>query len=568
MKKLLLILCSLPLLVQAQQFPEPDYPQHYFDKPVHIPILLAGNYGELRPGHFHEGLDIKTRGTIGYRVYAAAEGYISRVAVSSTGFGHVIYIDHPNGYTTVYGHLHAFNDKLAAYVKSQQYQEQRWKIDLSLPAGLFPVKQGQYIALSGATGSVAGPHVHFEIRDTKTEHPLNGQLFGFAIKDNIPPRVYRLALYDRTRSIYEQQPKILLLHSREGYYGPSEKIITVQTDKVGFGVQTIDKQNNTHNTFGVYRGVLYADGVAQSGFQLDDIGYEETRYVDAHYDYKTYIQSRRHFELLFDLPGNKLPIYFDFAGDGTIDLSDGEVHPIKIVIKDAAGNASVIKFKVKGSPVPVSDGKQAENKMYPDKEFLFIKDHVQLFLRAGTLYDEINFHYAETPAPSAGYYSNIYQLHYPYVPVYKKFALRIKPDKPVPESLRDKLVFVCKDEDGAKEAVVPASLINGWAEATVRSFGAYSIQTDTQPPAVRAINIRNGSDLSHAKSIRFTITDDKAGIAAYRAELDGRWIMFARKNNTIFYTFDEHCPPGEHTLKLKVTDRVGNQTIKTYHFKR
>ncbi len=558
----------MPLLVKAQQFPEPDYPQDYFEKPVHIPILLAGNYGELRPGHFHEGLDIKTRGTIGYRVYAAADGYISRVAVSSTGFGHVIYIDHPNGYTTVYGHLHEFNDELAAYVKKQQYKQERWKIDLSLSPGLFPVKQGQYIALSGATGSVAGPHVHFEIRHTKTEHPLNGQLFGFAIKDNIPPRVYRIALYDRTRSIYEQTPEILQLHARDGYYSPSENTITVHTDKVGFGVQTIDKQNNTHNTFGVYRGVLFADGVAQCGFQLDDIGYEVTRYVDAHYDYKTYKQSRRHFELLFDLPGNKLPIYFDFAGNGTVDLRDGKAHPIKIVITDAAGNASVIKLNVKRSSALLPDKKQAADKMYPDKEFLFIKDHVQLFLRAGSLYDAIHFYYAESPAPSADYYSNIYQLHYAYVPLYKKFALRIKPNKPVPESLRDKLVFVCKEEDGDEAAVVPAALIDGWAEATVRSFGAYSIQADTDPPVVRPLNIRDGSDLSGAKSIRFSIADGKSGVRSYRAELDGQWLMFARKNNTIFYTFDEHCPPGDHTLTLKVTDQVGNQTIKTYQFKR
>lgn len=569
MKKLLLLLFCLPILAQAQNFPKPDYPRDYFEKPVHIPILLAGNYGELRPGHFHEGLDIKTRGTIGYRVYAAADGYISRVAVSHTGFGHVIYITHPNGYTTVYGHLHEFNQKLEAYVKRQQYKQEHWKIDLSLSPELFPVKQGQFIALSGATGSVAGPHVHFEIRNTKTEHPLNGQLFGFEIKDNIPPRVYRVALYDMNRSIYEQTPKILTLHAKNGHYSPSANIINLSTNKVGFGLQTLDKQNNTSNIYGIYRGILYADKVAQCGFQIDNVGYEETRYVDAHYDYKTYIKTRRHFELFFDLPGNKLPLYYDFAGNGTVDLSDGKIHAIKLVVKDAAGNATAVEFNVRQSAkATATQKKDCDNRMVPDSRNIFENEHVQFFLKPGSLYDEICFQYNEKPAPATGYFSNIYQLHYPYVPLYKSFALRIKPDRPIPEALKDKLIFVCKDEKGDVEGYTPALIKNGWAEAIVRSFGAYAIQTDTTPPELAALNIHEGSDLSHAKNIRFKIGDDKSGIHTYRAELDGKWLMFARKRNTIFYTFDNHCPPGNHILKMTLTDGVGNQTIKIYHFKR
>lgn len=569
MKKLFFIFLFLPQFLFAQNFPEPDYPQNYFAKPVHIPILLAGNYGELRPGHFHEGMDIKTRGVIGYRVYAAADGYISRVAVSSTGFGHVIYITHPNGYTTVYGHLHQFNPRLAAYVKHQQYKQESWKIDLSLAPDLFPVKKGQYIALSGATGSVAGPHVHFEIRDTKTEHPLNEQLFGITIKDDIPPSVYRIALYDRNKSIYEQSPKILTLHASGGHYSPTPSTVTVHTDKVGFGVQTIDHQNNTHNTFGIYRGILYADDIAESGFQLDNIGYEETRYVDAHYDYKTYIKTRRHFELLFDLPGNKLPIYYDFSGhNGTIDLSDGRPHPVKIVISDAGGNASVIKLIVKKNPAAAPKKEDCNNCMTPHARNIFEKDHVQFFLEPGSLYDNICFQYKDIPATATGYYSDIYRIHYDYVPLFKSFILRIKPNKPIPDELKDKLVLVCKNTRGKRLEVAPATLKNGWAEAGVRSFGDYSVQADTHPPVVTPLNIHDGADLSHARTIKFRISDDKSGLRSYRAALDGKWLMFAKKRSTIFYTFDNHCPAGNHSLKLIVTDGVGNKTIKTYHFKR
>ena len=569
LKTIVMLLLCLPALVQAQQFPDPGYPQNYFAKPVHIPILLAGNYGELRPGHFHEGLDIKTRGVIGYRVYAAADGYISRVAISHTGFGHVIYITHPNGYTTVYGHLHAFNPKLAAYVKRQQYKGESWKIDLALAPELFPVQKGEYIALSGATGSVAGPHVHFEIRNTKSEHPLNGQRFGFDITDHIAPSVYRIALYDRNRSIYEQSPEILSLHASGDHYSPSGGTLTVSTDRVGFGVQTIDRQNGTHNTYGIYEAVLYADDQAQCGFRLDDIGYEETRYVDAHYDYKTYMQTRRHFELFFDLPGNRLPIYTDFAGNGTVDLSDGKTHAIKMVVKDAAGNASVIRFNLRRDPAAAkAAAPSCTQPMYPDTRNIFENDQVQFYLEPGTLYDSICFQYKEIPDNTAGHYSSTFRLHYDYVPLYTGFVLRIKPNRPIADSLKGRLVLVCKDTKGHTEGVTPATLKDGWVQASVRSFGDYTVEVDTDPPTVRPLNIREGADLSGAKDIRFTIGDGKSGVYTYRAELDGKWLMFARKRSTIFYTFDSHCPPGAHRLQLTVTDGAGNQTIKVYHFKR
>src|SRR5690242_2623379 len=241
----------IPLWAAAQDYPVKNYPKNYFRSPLDIPILLAGNFGEIRPGHFHSGMDIKTDGHIGMPVHAAADGYISRVGVSSAGFGNVIYITHPNGYTTLYGHLHRFNPELEKYVKAKEYEQESWKIDLQIPPGLFPVKKGEFIAWSGSTGASTAPHVHFEIRNTATEKPLNPLLFGFDVKDNIPPPVFRVAVYDRNKSIYEQTPLTYPVRKEGADYVPAAREITVKTDKAGFGVDAIDRQNGTGNTYGV-----------------------------------------------------------------------------------------------------------------------------------------------------------------------------------------------------------------------------------------------------------------------------------------------------------------------------
>lgn len=568
MKRLFLLwIVFIPLETFGQQFPHPSYPQNAFRNPLDIPILLAGGYGEIRPAHFHEGLDIKTNGRIGYPVHAAAAGYISRISVSNGGYGHAVYITHPNGYTTVYGHLHRFAPEVARYVKQKQYEQQSWAINLDFSPDLFPVRQGQMIAWSGSTGAAAGPHVHFEIRNSKSEAPLNGMLFGLQIKDDIPPQVYRVSLYDMNRSIYAQEADMVDLHTAGGVYVPAHPVIPVKADKVGFGVQAVDRMNSTHNSYGIYEEVLYADGKPQIGFQLDGIGYDKTRYVDAHTDYKTSHETGRHFELLFSLPGNQLPIYHDFGGNGAVDLTDGKVHQIKITVTDASGNTSTIRFGVQKEaggtpPAPCA------NTMYAHSSDIFENNNVQFYLSPGTLYDSICFQYRELPVPGAGYYSPVYQLASADIPLFKSYTLRLRPQRTVPDSLRDKVVIVREDTHGKRREVMPATWDHDWVKAAFTNFGNFSVQLDEAPPVITALNLQDGADLSKATEISFRIGDSGSGVTSYRATLDGHWLMFAQKGSTIYYTFDEHCPPGEHTLTVRVEDGVGNSSEKTYHFKR
>ena len=262
-------------------------------------------------------------------VKAAADGYIAHVRIDPFGFGKAIYINHPNGLTTLYGHLNDFYPALEKYVREQQYKLQSWQVFLDIPEGMFPVKQGQFIAFSGNAGGSQGPHCHFEIRDTKTDKVLNTLLFGMPIADNVPPSIVRLAMYDRSISTYSQSPKLFSLKKIKGGYTTVEPVITVRTDKISFGISANDKVTGSANPNGIYEAILYFDERSVVGFQIDSITYDETRYVNAHIDYKTRAAGGPFIEHLSRLPGYPEGVYKDFSGDGVIELMDDQVSPRK-----------------------------------------------------------------------------------------------------------------------------------------------------------------------------------------------------------------------------------------------
>ncbi|RAJ85896.1 peptidase M23-like protein [Chitinophaga dinghuensis] len=564
MKNVIGIFCLLPTLLSAQTpGVEKNYPQGYFRNPLNIPIELAGNFGELRPNHFHSGMDIKTQQKENLPVHAAADGYVSRIGVSHTGFGNVLYITHPNGYTTVYAHLNTFFPALQAYVKHQQYQNESWATDLEIPAGKFPVRKGDLVAYSGNTGGSAGPHLHFEIRNTASEKPLNPLLFGFNIADTKAPDVYRIAVYDRERSIYEQQPLMIPVKKVGNTYVTTQPVIHVNAAKAGLALTAVDRMNNAPNTYGIYEATLIHNNEPDIDFELDNIGYDETRYLNAHIDYKVKKGGGPYLQLMFSLPGNHLDIYHDLKGDGTIDLSDGAVHQMELQVKDAYGNMSVVKFALQQSGEPTAP-RTCANTMYPDSKNIFENNQVELYLDERALYDNICFRYAEIPANGPKDKSNDYQLHTALVPVHDFFDVRLKANKPIPEDLQSKVVMVREGEGSGTSAT---KLENGWYIGNFRDFGKFHLEIDTIAPKVTPLGIKPGAVLSKAGKISFAM-NDASGIKSYRGELDGKWLMFSRKGNVLTYTFDEHCAPGTHTLVMTVTDIAGNEGTYRLTFKR
>ncbi len=556
----------------AQGLPTKNYPKGYFSWPVEAKKALVANFGELRPNHYHMGLDCRTDQVENRRVLAAADGYIAKVKIEPIGFGRCIYINHPNGLTTLYAHLNDFNPALEKYITEQQYQLQSWKVFLDLPPGLFSVKKGQFIAYSGNTGGSQGPHVHFEIRDTKTDKVLNPLLFGFPVVDNIPPDILRLAVYDRNVSTYEQSPRFYPIKKVNGIYVTVPGLLSINTNKVSFAITAYDRYTGSTNKNGIYQALLYDNDQPLSGFQLDSISYDETRYLNAHVDYKLRSSGGSWVQHMSRLPGYPQGVYKDISGDGVINIEDGAIHPLKIEVKDAEGNTSLLKFNLQSGNITrtnylynsVADNQQKE--FHPGFMNVFENSHISFYLPENALYDSIRFKYNEI-IPGQG--NTIFQLHNGNVPVQSLFPVKIKNSTTANPGKMVMHRFWSDKNDYARAIPVSMGDEKDWYQASFRAFGNFQLVEDITAPTIIPVGIREGMNAAKLNRIAFVIKDNTKELQNFTAYLDGKWLRFTNdKGNTFIYKFDEHCPPGAHELKISVEDCVGNKAERTYHFTR
>ncbi|MEO6406338.1 MAG: M23 family metallopeptidase [Ferruginibacter sp.] len=567
---LLIFILNGVTYIFSQSFTPLNYPQHYFQWPVGATPGLAANFGELRPNHYHMGLDCRTDRKENVPVYAAADGYIARVKIEPFGFGRCIYINHQNGYTTLYAHLNAFYPELEKYVTEQQYKLQHWNIFLDIPQGLLPVKKGQYIAASGNTGGSQGPHTHFEIRNTANDHVLNPLLFGFEIRDNIAPDIIRLAVYDRCRSTYEQTPKIYSLRKQNGIYALVGGKIKVNSDKISFAITAFDKYTGSTNQNGIFQAMLYDNDKFEAGFRLNDISYDETRYLNAHIDYKTRSNGGPFLQHLSRLPGYPVGVYNTDASDGVIDIKPGEVHSIKIYVADANGNISTLKFDLVLDEIIdniANSANDVQQQFHPGYINIFEKNSLSFFLPENALYDSFNFRYNEM-TNSQG--QPVYQLHNPSVPLHTYFNVKIK--AAIPAVYKDKVVM--KRSYGSKEDYVYAKPVTdgkepGWYSAAFREFGNFQLLIDSVPPTVTAMGFYNNINAARLSRIVFAVKDNTEEIENFTALLDRKWLRFSNdKGRNFIYNFDSYCAPGPHELLIIVKDQAGNITEKKYSFTR
>lgn len=356
----------MPFSFLAAQNKQQDY--YIFPIKTGKANYLSGNMGELRTNHLHSGIDIKTGGVEGLPVFAAAEGYVSRIKMSAWGYGNALYIQHPNGETTVYAHLQRYAENIADYVRAEQYKQKTFEIELFPEKQTFPVKQGALIAYSGNTGGSGGPHLHFEIRD-KNQEVLNPLKYGFAeIKDNIAPAVEKVALVtlEKDARVNDQFGRFEfdITRSNEGY--AIKEPIAVY-GKIGIEVLAYDRANGANNKNGVATIETYVNDERIFRQDIAKFAFSQTRDILVLHNYAAFKETGKRFYKLYVDEGNSFPFYHNTKNKGIITLASASAANISIIFFDSYENKSNLSFKIYNKLPPA----EVDIKYNQEKNFNF-----------------------------------------------------------------------------------------------------------------------------------------------------------------------------------------------------
>ena len=516
--------------------------------PLDIPLILSGTFAELRGNHFHGGIDIKTQGRSGLKVSAVADGYVSRISVSPYGYGNALYLRHPEGYTTVYGHLNAFYPELEQWIEEQLRDRSKNNGNLYPNANQFPVSRGQLVAFSGNTGGSFGPHLHFEIRDTKTEEPLNPLEFGIQVKDTRKPDLRGLMWTDRDF----------------GDYGTFKEGDTVEMyNTKGFDVFTTDKQDGANNNNGVYLIEASANGQVFFTAHYNRINFNTSRFINAHINYPRYATQRVRYTRLYELENNPLKITNTYpimnpsfqASKGWISVAVDSIVQVDVSILDYEKNQRNLTFYLRGSAV-LDDYSRAETLDWQRDNDLAIGP-IKVHIPSGALYNTDEFNLFKKG-------DNTYVIGEAYVPLQKHMTLSWELD-----SLKQRKQgwFVWEYDNRGKKSAITGERKDAVLEIKTRSTGSYQLDQDLKKPEVRIVkNTPSLRSNSSFKEIQVHAADDKTGIDRYSARIDGSFarIDFDYKKELLKVIIPKELVAGNHNLRIVVIDGVGNTTVKEY----
>lgn len=534
-----------------------NFPKEYFSPPLDIPMQLSGNFGELRPNHFHAGFDFKTQQKEGLKVYSVAEGYVSRIKISTFGNGKTIYITHPNGYTSVYAHLQKAVGTIQDFIKLTHYKEQAFEIEVYLKPGELPIKKGEWIALSGNTGASEGPHLHFEIRDSKTEYIINPMLFGFdsGIKDTKKPLISSIYVYplSSTTTVNKSQRPIVLNYSvqKDGTF-LADKVFA--NGSIGFGIITDDYDDVSFNKNGVYSVNSFLNGQPSFGYQFDTYSFDDMRYVNALIDYSKYKKTQQRVQRLFMKNKYNLPFI-------KTDEAKGQITPIpnldevyRIEVADFFGNKTEITVPIQfdnNATVIPAEPKVSNYFIKANKDNIFEKENGTVFFPTGTFYDDFALNFDVK--------NKVLYLHDDTVPAHANFTISIS-DSQFSKEQREK-IFIGR-LDGDKYSYNYTYGKDSVFTTKVKTLGKYKLVSDTIAPKVSILKPIEGKWVSD-DAIQFQISDLGSGIKSYNGYLNGKWVLFEYDNKTtkISHTFNEEfLLEGANELNVIVIDNVGNST--------
>ncbi|WP_179335172.1 M23 family metallopeptidase [Winogradskyella costae] len=547
---LFLITCSL--------HGQSEYPQDYFRHPLDIPLVLSGTFGELRSTHFHGGLDIKTQQRQGLKVYAAAEGYISRIKISHFGYGKAIYITHPNGYTTVYGHLKAFSKRLEDYIKQCQYDKESFEVEVFPHTEELLIAPDEVIAFSGNTGSSGGPHLHFEIRDNE-ERPMNPLLFGMEVKDSKAPYVSGVFAYPKDENAVingkNERVPLRLIPQKSGDYAV-EKISAY--GNIGFGVISFDKQDLAPNNNGVSNIQTFFNGNKSIEIDFKRISFDETKHIKRMVDYEYYVRKKAKIQKLFIEQNNPLSIYKNAYDNGYVEVKDSTSSVYKVRIRDYHQNESWVVIPIDGKLETIKKDSISDiskkSLVSSANTTKLTSGNITVDFYQNTVYDDSYIDFRVS--------SDTLFLGDDNIAMQKNFYINYDLSNYKAEH-QDKLYIARFYGNYKKPYYVPTSRKGNILSAGSKALGTYALAIDTEPPTITPLNFTDKKWVSNYRYLELKIDDKLTGISKYRATVNGKWILmeYDYKKNTLTHDFNDNIVKDtKNELKIIVTDNVGNSS--------
>ena len=546
LKKSFLLLCLLSILFRLNS------QEYNLNSPIDLPLNLSGTFGEFRSSHFHYGLDITTNKKSGYEVYSIESGSIIRIRVSTSGYGKAIYVDHLNGLTSVYAHLKEFSPKIQEYIKEQQYLNKSYDIQKFFNVGDLVIDKGELIGYSGNTGGSSGPHLHFEIRDTKSQNPINPLSFEYEYEDTRRPIIRSLYVFDETDSFKKDNPKQYPIEKINDSIYKSKKVI--YNNDIGIGVEVYDRQSgNNYNRNGIYEIRMYLDSILNFSYKMDNINISESIFRKVFYDYSLLKTRGIRVQKIYYPPNSKLSFLNHNTKTGTFDSNDSIKKDVQIEVIDWNNNKSYLKFQIEGSPSNIKENPISGIEIVPDQEYKIKRNNVEVDFRRNSFFNKVALN-IESNNDTLKVGEDIYPLRKSY---------NIKIIKKIEDSIVRRQSYIGLINKNGKISYLNTSKNKNSLSVNSSILGSYILSRDSIKPEVKPLNFSLNKDISKQGTIRLRIYDNISGIKSYEVLVNNKWALFEYepKSNLIFHTIkDGIIKNGENSIDIKVKDGVGNET--------